>query len=234
MEIYIMENCKKNKEMDDMADTDEAQGVVIEAAADTVESYSAAMAETFVGPGLGRGYEGEPSIVERFRLVYDFEGDIRCDADGQPIVLVCDDKSKRWRVLEVTATDRHDGYLRAWHNGRLHLLHRVIAELALGPCPDGMQVDHMDGDKLNNNPLNLRYCSPSQNAANAAKPRRNEGNADLPRGVYRHGKRFRASIQVEGETIHGKTRSTVGEALADRITLEARFQGEFALSKRGN
>ena len=46
------------------------------------------------------------------------------------------------------------------HLGRKNqnlLYHRLIALTFLGPAPfDGAQVDHMDGDKKNNRPSNLR------------------------------------------------------------------------------
>lgn len=35
-----------------------------------------------------------------------------------------------------------EGYGRAWHNGKLHLTHRLAWEQARGPIPDGFQVLH--------------------------------------------------------------------------------------------
>lgn len=42
-------------------------------------------------------------------------------------------------------------------------LHRAIAEAFHGPCPDGMQCCHLDGDKSNNSAGNLRWDTPSAN-----------------------------------------------------------------------
>lgn len=45
-------------------------------------------------------------------------------------------------------------------------LHRVVAECWLGARPDGMQVDHIDRNSLNNHYSNLRYVTKSQQMLN--------------------------------------------------------------------
>lgn len=46
---------------------------------------------------------------------------------------------------------------------KTHLVHRLVAAAFLGPCPDGMQVAHCDGDPTNNHVSNLRYATPLEN-----------------------------------------------------------------------
>lgn len=43
-------------------------------------------------------------------------------------------------------------------------VHRLVAEAYHGPCPDGQQCRHLDGDPANNHFSNLAWGTPAQNA----------------------------------------------------------------------
>lgn len=44
------------------------------------------------------------------------------------------------------------------------LCHRFVYEYFNGPIPEGLEVDHIDGDRLNNRLDNLQLLSPRENA----------------------------------------------------------------------
>lgn len=46
------------------------------------------------------------------------------------------------------------------------MIHRVVAECWLGPCPEGYQVDHIDRNSHNNDYRNLRYVTHSEQMKN--------------------------------------------------------------------
>ena len=80
----------------------------------------------------------------------------------------------RWRVYrgpraaagaEVGHTN-HYGYRMVHADGKMHTVHRVIWLMIYGSYPKH-QIDHVDGDRLNNRVSNLRDVLPVQNSKNA-------------------------------------------------------------------
>lgn len=117
-----------------------------------------------------------------------------------------------------------------WWDGRYvktgnGYLHRIIAIREYGYLPEGMFVDHIDGDPLNLRRGNLRVVTPQQNAANAA-PR---GGASQYRGVYKaRSGRWAAQIAKEGIRQSLGTYDTEQEAAAAYDAAAKEMHGEYA------
>lgn len=83
-------------------------------------------------------------------------------------------------------------------------MHRVIMARILGRALEpGEQVDHIDGDKLNNQRANLRVATVAQNAFNRGRPAHNTTGY---KGVYRNSvgnlKPYQAAITIGGRKIY--------------------------------
>lgn len=117
-------------------------------------------------------------------------------------------------------------YARVVHRGRLYLLHRVIWEMHNGPIPEGMVVDHIDGDLGNNLLSNLRCCSRDDNMLNTKKSVRNTSGF---KGVHKkqNGK-YIAYINKGGKRTHLGTFSDAKEAYAAYCDAATKHHGAFA------
>ncbi|WP_375283172.1 HNH endonuclease signature motif containing protein [Sphingobium yanoikuyae] len=63
-----------------------------------------------------------------------------------------------------------DGYMRAYHDGRLHLVHRLVCRAIHGPAPAGKAlVLHYNDIKDDNRAENLRWGNASENMADAVR-----------------------------------------------------------------
>lgn len=77
-------------------------------------------------------------------------------------------------------------------------VHRLVA-MAYIDNPDGKgEIDHKDGNKLNNCVDNLRWATRSENCSN--KPKRG-GTSNLYRGVYNHKGKFRVGVAHNNKNI---------------------------------
>jgi hypothetical protein len=76
------------------------------------------------------------------------------------------------RIGRILGYNLENGYREvcffdAKHNRKTKLIHQVVCDAFLGPCPDGYEINHKDGDKRNNHLDNLEYVTPSQNIRHA-------------------------------------------------------------------
>lgn len=105
------------------------------------------------------------------------------------------------------------------------LLHRMIT------CPPkDMQVDHINGNKLDNRRENLRLATAAQNARNSKLSRSNKTGFKGTRFLARTG-RFSAQIRIAGTTKHLGYFDTAEEAHAAYCKEALAVSGEFARFK---
>lgn len=121
-------------------------------------------------------------------------------------------------------------------NGYLHVVvsvgcrvstmwvHRLIAEAFMGPAPSGFQVNHKNGNKLDNSVGNLEYVLPPENIRHAYEhglmhpkgaPGERNAAAKLTRDKVLEARRLRAEEGLTYEEIgkrFGVTKSTMHKA----------------------
>lgn len=107
-------------------------------------------------------------MAEQWKAVPDYEGIYEVSDQGRVRSLNrLDNLGRKWRGRPMKRIRRDDGYVSAtlWKHGvqASHLVHRLVLTTFVGPCPDGHESRHLDGDKANNHLTNLQWGTPSQN-----------------------------------------------------------------------
>lgn len=106
---------------------------------------------------------------------------------------------------------------------KIFFMHRLIMERVMGhSIPHGMQVDHINMDRLDNTRANLRLATRSQNQAHKDVPR---NNTSLYKGVsWNHGK-WEARIKYGSKRIHlGRYTDAELAALAYDVASRSLYQ----------
>jgi hypothetical protein len=144
-----------------------------------------------------------PALPEGFRAVEGF--DFYCvNADGS--VLSCRTRGGKfipWKAMTPHLDKEKHGrlFVSFRKGGKLHpkSIHRLVLETFRGPCPEGLEACHNDGNPLNNNLNNLRWDTHSSNMADRDKhgrtligvrnpsARLTEGSVREIRKLYREG-----------------------------------------------
>jgi hypothetical protein len=105
--------------------------------------------------------------------------------------------------------------------GKDIVMHRVI----MNP-PEGMVVDHIDGNGLNNRRCNLRICTREQNRYNS-RPRHNQSGLRGVRFAAERGK-YIVVVGHKGGKVYGGEFDDPVEAALARDRLASKLHGEFA------
>jgi len=116
------------------------------------------------------------------------------------------------------------GYLRVKVLGKLFYQHRVVWFLYTGKWPT-IDIDHIDQDKSNNKPKNLRLATNTENCMN----RLQQSGKKLPRGVYwsKERNKFRAILCVKGKNKHLGYYETSKDAREAYLNFAKNLYGDF-------
>ena len=100
------------------------------------------------------------------------------------------------RKMIKNVANTSGGYCLVWFKDKALKYHRIIWTLLNGDIPEGMQIDHIDGDRLNNNVNNLRLVSSRGNGQNRIGHR----NGKLVGCTYcKQNRKWKAQIKVNGK-----------------------------------
>ena len=104
-------------------------------------------------------------------------------------------------------------------------IHRGVCEAFHGPCPEGMECRHLDGDMLNNSAENLKWGTPTENShdkythGTVTKGERNGGAKltaaaviEMRREREERGTPFHRLAEMHGVSTMTAYRATVGQS----------------------
>lgn len=104
----------------------------------------------------------------------------------QGYIAIVDDEDYEKLSKKNWCISGHSPWLYAYRKGG-ERMHRSIMN-----APKDMQVDHINGNTLDNRKKNLRICSLAENCRNVRTQR------NLPKGVHKKRNKFRARIKING------------------------------------
>ncbi len=99
-----------------------------------------------------------------------FENDLECNDNSKFGLIWKSDTFNRKRKGESAGgISKPTGYAIVTHKGIQYFAHRIVMALKYGECPKHLQVNHIDGNKLNNRVSNLEFVTASENVRHAIR-----------------------------------------------------------------
>lgn len=125
----------------------------------------------------------------------------------------------------------NSGYIRIGLNNKDVLAHRIAYRVMTGQeVPDGMDIDHINGDRTDNRWTNMRVVSRSQNNMNAKIRADNRSGVKGVTFDKRRGK-WSAEIRVNNRKIFLGRFDTIDEAAEKRKHAESEMFGEYSYER---
>lgn len=133
---------------------------------------------------------------------------------------------KTGKFLKCPTNNAGRPRMTACHNGAMKDLyvHQVVAAAFLGPCPRGLEINHINGDKADNRSKNLEYVTHFENVRKSFLNQQKKLKINIQqvyaiRRSIEHPRVLAAKYSVSTDTIHkvrsGKMRSWLPEEITD-------------------
>ncbi|HDM8089251.1 TPA: HNH endonuclease [Yersinia enterocolitica] len=141
-----------------------------------------------------------------------------------------EDGALRWKVARggilpgrLAGGFNGEGYLHVGFNHKTYKVHRVIWEMHNGPIPEGMQVDHIDHNRVNNRIENLRIVTQAQNSKNRTR------QADNSSGICgvcwdKSKRKWSSQIMIDKKQINLGRFNDINEAISARKAAEVKYE----------
>lgn len=134
-------------------------------------------------------------------------------------------KTSPIKVGSEAGTLMNDGYIRTQISKKYYAIHRLVFLLHNGILPK--YVDHIDGNKLNNNIENLREATATQNAQNR---KIHKNNTSGVKGVYfSKYKKWVAQLKIDNKVTYLGSFDDI--KLAENAVKEARIKNHGVFCK---
>ena len=104
-------------------------------------------------------------------------------------------ESKYSKGKELSQYVKSNGYLSVKLSGKHHPIHCLVAKYLLGERPEGLVINHKDGNKLNNSVENLEYCSQADNVRHAVEQGLHVACNPERHGRYIHGRAVKDKLR---------------------------------------
>lgn len=136
-----------------------------------------------------------------------------------------------WKVNKGTAKvgeeagyiNEDTGYIDVGFDYKRYQAHRIIWEMHYGSIPEGMEIDHIWHNKLDNRIENLRLVTPIENSRNKSK---NKNNISGVTGVSwnKRDNKWNVYIGVNGKNKYLGSFSDFNQAVDIRKQAELKYQ----------